>query len=99
MPYVWGGTSPVYGWDCSGFTQYVYAHFGISIPRTTYGIEAAGYTPVSYANAKPGDLVLWPGHVGIYTGNGMHIAAHYPGAGTSEITLYGNYHFVRVVNY
>lgn len=67
-PYVWGGTSLVYGADCSGFVQAVYADFGISLPRTTWDMESVGI-PVSYDEALPGDLVLYDGHVGLYAGN------------------------------
>lgn len=79
-PYVWGGTTPG-GWDCSGFTQYVYAQNGISLPRTAAAQGAAG-TPTS--NPQPGDLVIQNGgsHVGIYLGNGQMISALNPGQGT-----------------
>ena len=67
-PYVWGGTSLTNGADCSGFVQSVFAHFGISLPRTTWDMENVG-TPVSYDQAIPGDIILYNGHVGIYMGN------------------------------
>lgn len=77
-PYVWGGTSPN-GWDCSGFTQWVYAQAGISIPRVNaWSIMTATAAP------KPGDLVVQNGgaHVGIYVGNGMMVSALNPSQGT-----------------
>ena len=73
-PYVWGGTSLTKGADCSGFVQSVFAHFGISLPRTTWDMENVG-TPVSYDQAIPGDIILYNGHVGIYMGNGQIVNA------------------------
>ena len=92
--YVYGGTSPTTGWDCSGFTQYVYKHFGISIPRTSEAQYAAAQH-VSQSNLAPGDLVFAqfpgdnasPGHVGIYIGSGKVISAQDPAAGTGISTL------------
>ncbi len=63
VPYVWGGTTPA-GFDCSGYTQYVYAQVGVSLPRTSSGQRGAGVV-VSAADALPGDLVWSPGHIGI----------------------------------
>lgn len=78
-PYVWGGTSPTTGWDCSGFTQWVYAQAGISIPRVN---AWTAMTPTSTPQA--GDLVMQNGgaHVGIYVGNGMMVSALNPSQGT-----------------
>ncbi len=73
-PYVWGGTSLTEGADCSGFVQSVYAHFGISLPRTSYEMRSAGYA-VSYDDAQPGDLILYEGHVGLYMGDGQIVNA------------------------
>lgn len=73
-PYVWGGTSLTEGADCSGFVQSVFAHFGISLPRTTWDMENVG-TPVNYDQAVAGDLILYDGHVGIYMGNGEIVNA------------------------
>lgn len=73
-PYVWGGTSLTDGADCSGFVQSVFAHFGISLPRTTYDQIYAG-VEVSYDQAMPGDLICYDGHIGIYIGNGQIVNA------------------------
>lgn len=78
IPYVWGGTTPS-GFDCSGFTSYVFRAFGYNIGRTTYDQIDVG-TPVSRDQLKPGDLVFPnAGHVGIYIGNGQII--HSPQTG------------------
>ena len=73
-PYVWGGTSLTSGADCSGFVQSVYANFGVSLPRTSYEQQNAG-VEVSYADAQPGDLICYGGHVAIYMGNGQIVHA------------------------
>ena len=94
IPYVYGGSTPA-GFDCSGFTQYVYARAGISIPRTS-GAQGAAGTFVSASEARPGDLVWHAyGHVGIYAGNGMVVEATTPGSVTKVQPLWGNYSFVR----
>jgi cell wall-associated NlpC family hydrolase len=79
-PYVWGGTSTS-GWDCSGFTQWVYAKAGINLPRVTTA-QAAALKPTS--NPQPGDLVLQNGgsHIGIYLGGGQMVSALNPNDGT-----------------
>lgn len=78
--YVWGGTE-FKNWDCSGFTQWVYAQHGIQIPRVTWDQFASG-TPTS--NPQPGDLVSQNNgsHVGIYLGDGQMISALNPQQGT-----------------
>ena len=82
-PYLWGGTSPSTGFDCSGFTQYVYSHFGISVGRSTTDQINDG-VQVSKSNLRPGDLVFFgsnnnPQHTGIYAGNNNYI--HSPRTG------------------
>ena len=73
-PYVWGGKDPNTGADCSGFTSYVYAHFGINIPSYSYAQRSVG-REVSYADAQPRDLICYSGHVGIYIGGGQIVHA------------------------
>ncbi len=73
-PYVPGGTSLTNGCDCSGFTQGVYSHFGIGIPRSSYS-QSAGGTEVSYDDAQAGDIIYYGGHVGIYIGNNQIVHA------------------------
>ena len=73
-PYVAGGTSLTNGADCSGFVMAVYQAFGISLPRSSYAQAGVG-TAVSYSEAKPGDIIYYGGHVGIYIGNGQIVHA------------------------
>lgn len=79
VPYVFGGTSP-WGFDCSGFTQYVYRRAGISLPRTA-DVQYYSYPKVSASHLRPGDLVFFetyepgPSHCGIYIGNGQMLQA------------------------
>ncbi|MBQ9179821.1 MAG: C40 family peptidase, partial [Firmicutes bacterium] len=72
--YVWGGTDLREGTDCSGYTMRLYEKVGITIPRTSYSQENIG-EEVEYEDAQPGDLVLYPGHVGIYMGDNKMIHA------------------------
>jgi len=95
-PYVSGGASPG-GFDCSGFTQYVYGQFGISLPRTSGAQRNAGYV-VSASEARAGDLIWAPGHVGIYLGDGQHIAARNPSTPLAAGPVYmSNPVFIRVL--
>lgn len=73
-PYVWGGTSLTNGCDCSGFVQQVYAHFGISLSRTTYTQANEGIA-VSYSEMQPGDVINYGSHTSIYIGNNMIVHA------------------------
>lgn len=88
--YQWGGTSPETGFDCSGFTQYVFAQNGITIPRISRDQYAIG-TPILFENLQPGDLVFFSfakngivDHVGIYIGSGQFINS----ASSKGVTIY-----------
>lgn len=87
LPYVWGGTDPERGVDCSGLVQSVYATFGIDLPRLSADQARAGSPVGSLSEALPGDLIAWDNssrnvgadHIAIYIGNGMMIEAPRPG--------------------
>lgn len=74
-PYVYGGTSLTNGADCSGFVMSVYRHFGIRLPRTSGEQGRCGTNVGGIGNARPGDLVHYSGHIGIYIGNGQIVHA------------------------
>lgn len=77
VPYLWAGSTPA-GFDCSGFTSYVFAQLGIDLPRTSSEQRYAG-TVVPWTDAQPGDLIWSPGHIAIYAGDGMQVEAPVPG--------------------
>ena len=74
-PYVYGGTSLTNGADCSGFVQSVFKNFGISLPRTSGEQGQCGTNVGGIGNARPGDLISYSGHIGIYIGNGQIVHA------------------------
>ena len=80
-PYVWGGSSLTNGTDCSGFTMSVYSHFGVSLPHYDGAQRSCGTAVSSLAEAQPGDLICYYGHVGIYIGNGQIVHASNPRTG------------------
>jgi cell wall-associated NlpC family hydrolase len=92
VPYRWGGMSPASGFDCSGFTRFVYAHFGITLPHYT-GSQFAMGRRVSRWGLRPGDLVFFHGlgHVGLYIGAGRFIHAPHSGTTVSIDSMSGHY--------
>jgi cell wall-associated NlpC family hydrolase len=91
VPYVYGGTSRQ-GFDCSGFTRFVYAHFGVTLPHYSVAQFQRGHR-VGRASLRPGDLVFFDGlgHVGLYIGRGRFIHAPHTGTRVSVATLSGWY--------
>ena len=79
VPYVWGGTTPGVGLDCSGLTQYCYRQAGVMIPRNSEDQAAFG-RKVPVSEATPGDILWRPGHVGIYIGEDRYIHEPHTGA-------------------
>jgi len=95
VPYRYGGSTPA-GFDCSGFVQYVYAQFGVALPRTVSQQAAAGVR-ISREDARPGDIVIMAGHNGIYLGGGTFIDAPRSGGVVSVRPIWtDNYYIVRV---
>lgn len=94
IPYRWGGSSPRGGFDCSGLVRFVYGHFGISLPHSSWADLGHGHR-VTRRSLRPGDLVFFYGasHVGIYAGDGHFIDAPHTGARVRVSTMgeYGYY--------
>lgn len=85
-PYVAGGNTPS-GWDCSGFVQWVFAQFGVSLPHYSGAQMSVGTAVGSIAEAAPGDIIVNTQHAAIYIGNGMVVNALNPAQGTQVTSL------------
>ena len=93
IPYVWGGSSPSTGFDCSGFIMYVFAQVGVSLPH--HAASQFGYgTPVSRDQLAPGDLVFFDGlgHAGIYIGGGQFVHAPHTGDVVKISSIYDSWY-------
>lgn len=96
-PYVWGATGPN-SYDCSGLIQTSYKHAGLTLPRVTYQQVKVG-KPVSKDALQPGDLIFPnPGHVQLYSGNGMVIEAPQSGIPVREVKVWGFWQARRVTS-
>ena len=94
-PYVYGGTSLTNGTDCSGFVMGVYANFGVSLPHSSSALRSKGYDVGGLANAQPGDIVCYSGHVALYIGNGQIV--HASTSKTGIIISNANYRSILAV--
>lgn len=99
VPYVWGGTNPATGLDCSGLVQRVYKDLGINVPRVASDQMNAGTAVPSLVQAKPGDLLVMNGaqHIGIYLGNNQYIHAPMPGQNVQIADIPARARFDRIV--
>lgn len=100
VKYVWGGNSPREGFDCSGFTKYVFAKYGVTLPRTSREQARAGAAVAAdFRTLRPGDLMLFaePGqaisHVAIYVGDGriIHASSSVGGVGYTDLNAGGDW--------
>ncbi|MCK9600311.1 MAG: C40 family peptidase [Sphaerochaeta sp.] len=95
VPYRLGGKTPG-AFDCSGFTKWVYAEVGVVLPDGADAQALVG-TVVTAAEARPGDLLAWPGHIAIYAGDGMRIDANRPGSTVQVRPIFGRPLYIQVL--
>lgn len=93
--YVWGAEGPD-SWDCSGLVQGAYRQIGVELEHWSEAQRSAG-REVSASEALPGDIMWWPGHVGIYLGDGELVGAQTPAQGVVRIPVYGAPRYIRVI--
>ena len=100
VKYVWGGSTPSEGFDCSGFTKYVFAKYGVALPRTSREqVRAGSGVAADFRSLRPGDLMFFaePGesisHVAIYAGDGIivHSASSVGGVGYTDLNTGGEW--------
>ena len=91
-PYEWGGSSLTNGCDCSGFVMSVYSHFGYSLPHSSAADRSVGHG-VSESDMRPGDIVCYDGHVGIYAGGGKLLSA----LGKNHGITYNSVHYKKIL--
>ncbi|MCQ2492766.1 MAG: C40 family peptidase [Lachnospiraceae bacterium] len=91
-PYRWGGSSLTGGADCSGFVMSVYRHFGVSLPHSSSAMRGVGRR-VSVSEMRPGDIVCYSGHVGIYAGGGQLLSA----LGKKWGITYNSVHYKKII--
>lgn len=95
IPYLYGGKDPAVGLDCSGFVWVVLKKAGFNVPYRDSSALKSWATPISASSALPGDLVFWPGHVGIYAGPGIVIDDGTP-AGPKQSAIWGSPSYGRI---
>jgi cell wall-associated NlpC family hydrolase len=98
VPYVWGGSSPASGFDCSGLVRWAYRRLGVDLPHSSFALYDHGRR-VARSRMKPGDLVFFSGvgHVGVYLGRGRMVHAPQSGRIVEVVPLRGSYYGSRLI--